>query len=150
MYEGLTDWYDNLQSQAEQAGQGKDADALRRELVVAAEIFEHSLGSFGDRPTFGHVVDDLADLAAGDKDEPGLGAKLPAGWNKPPIHETDGNCWHCGRFASQRGKLTKGELEAGWQAVGPGGVRDVRCPDCKDKPAPKPVAKPASAKKGKK
>lgn len=153
---GLSDWYRGLEEKAEQAGQGKEADELRRQMVVAAEVFEHALPWNGPRAgAFGEVVTGLVDLADGDKNNPGFGAKLPAGWNKPPIHQTEGNCWHCGVFASQRGRLTKGELEAGWTYNGATAkLENVRCPDCTGKPAPaKPthkaqaVAAKAAAKK---
>jgi hypothetical protein len=79
----------------------------------------------------GHV----ADLAAN--------TKLPAGWDKPPIHRTEYNCWQCGVFAGQT-KVTKRDVAEGWLIEhSQGKAIVVRCPKC---PAPKPKAKPASSK----
>lgn len=134
---GLNDWHDEIKTQAEGA-KGKDADVLRRQWFVAAQVFERALpwGGANRDDCWGHVVDHLVDLASdhSDEGETGLGAKLPVGWNKPPIHKTPTNCWKCGRFGSARGRLTKGELEAGWVRAEQGGaVTDVRCPECQTK-----------------
>lgn len=72
---------------------------------------------------------------------------LPDGWDKPPIHKTDSNCWVCGRFTSTD-HITKIDLAAGWQTA-PDGT--VTCSDeCRhDVPAAAPANQPAKAKRGK-
>lgn len=58
--------------------------------------------------------------------------QLPAGWNKPPIHRTEGNCWHCGRFGVQPSRLTRTELAAGWDVTMQATkVTDIECPGCR-------------------
>lgn len=136
---GLLDWYDAMEKKAETAT-GKDADTLRRQLLVAAEIFEHGLGwnMLANDDCWEGVTEHLKDLATSgaetDRDgEPGFGVKLPTGWNKPPIHKTEYNCWHCGVFASNR-RLSKRDIEAGWVPTEKSGkVVDVHCPDCAPK-----------------
>lgn len=96
----------------------------------------------------------------------GLGIKLLAGWNRPPIHQTDHNCWTCGTFTGNTvRRLAEHELEAGWTLEAQGDqVTRVTCPDCRgrltvaladkrgdvstDKPKTKKPAAKAPAKKG--
>lgn len=43
---------------------------------------------------------------------------LPRGWEKMPVLHTAFNCWHCGKFGSHEGSLTKREKEEeGWLTV---------------------------------
>ena len=56
--------------------------------------------------------------------------KLPKGWNEPPVHRTESNCWHCGQFTSLD-HLTQRDMEEGWSAVYQGQKPlDVKCPAC--------------------
>jgi len=78
---------------------------------------------------------------------------LPPAWNKPPIHETEFNCWKCGTFAGNT-KITKRDLADGWvQKVESKKVVSVTCPTCspstngKSKPAPVKKSKPKGKKK---
>ena len=54
----------------------------------------------------------------------GFGVTLPAGWDVPPIHKTEFNCWHCGKFAGNTSeKLTQRDInEDGWINDGENGV----------------------------
>ena len=63
--------------------------------------------------------------------------KLPDGWDRPPVHKTAANCWHCGRFTSLN-RLTDRDKKEGW-GVGQRGedLIDVYCPDCASKPVRK-------------
>jgi ParB/RepB/Spo0J family partition protein len=75
-----------------------------------------------------------------------FGVKLPSGWNKPPVHRTEYNCWDCGEFAPGT-RITQRDHAAGWEIVTQGGkALRVRCPDCVNKTP----AAPAKAGKGKK
>lgn len=91
-----------------------------------------------------HIEDRIAAMAATGKKWPhnrtGFDVQLPAGWNKPPVHKTDYNCWHCGTFASSP-KLTQRDQGEGWTLVSEGGkagatIIDVVCPDCAEKYQP--------------
>ena len=44
----------------------------------------------------------------------GLLLNLPKDWNVPPVHRTQCNCWHCGKFAGNENGITKKEQAAGW------------------------------------
>ena len=156
-FHGLKEWYAELQERADGA-EGKITDELLRQVLVAAEIFDRILPWNGPRvDTFGEMVDKLAELAEdgnvgyGADNMVGFQAKLPVGWNKPPVHHTAGNCWRCGQFGSQWGRITKAELESGWTVALSGDqVTNVTCSDCKGKPAPKAAAaKPTAKKKSK-
>lgn len=66
-----------------------------------------------------------------------FGLKLSSGWDRPPVHQTVANCWHCGRFASLN-RLTDRDREEGWGVIQRGqDVVDVHCPDCGGKPTHK-------------
>lgn len=59
--------------------------------------------------------------------------KLPDGWDRPPIHKTAANCWHCGRFTSLN-RLTDRDKQQGWGIRQRGAdLIDVYCPDCASK-----------------
>lgn len=162
---GVRDWLTSLEKVA-LSKTGKDTD--RRAYFVAAQlcraVFDYELdGEFNRQPpeeVFEFVCRRVADICA--KVTPqsryveelvsGLALQLPAGWNVTRIHQTPGNCWHCGVFAAQRGRLTKGDLERGWIVTGDDATpTDVMCPDCAEserltaatatKPAPKPAKK---------
>lgn len=65
--------------------------------------------------------------------------KLPDGWDRPPVHKTATNCWHCGRFTSLN-RLTNRDIKDGWGVSQRGkDVVDVYCPDCGSKSAQKNV-----------
>lgn len=148
---GLLDWYDELEDQAEKRA-SKDADALRRQAIVASQIFEHvfTYEMVKQSDCWEDVCENLRGLCTtGDHlEEYNLGVKLPPGWNKPPVHKTDYNCWNCGDFAGQR-RLTKRDMESGWTIVEQAGKTiGVTCPDCGGKniqavikPAPKKAKK---------
>jgi ParB/RepB/Spo0J family partition protein len=94
----------------------------RKKLVLYLMVDEIGY-SVDDRKD---VVNTLADVAKG------LGVDLPKGWDKPPVHQTEHNCWDCGRFGSQDGKLLKAEIEDGWaQVIGERQeITHVMCPVC--------------------
>ncbi len=60
--------------------------------------------------------------------------KLPRGWNQPPIHKTEANCWHCGKFAPLP-RITKRDVEEdGWSAhYRDGKTLDISCGDHRNK-----------------
>lgn len=53
-----------------------------------------------------------------------FGVQLPTGWDQPPVHRTEFNCWYCGVFAgNMQEKLTQRDLhEDGWIDNGKDGV----------------------------
>lgn len=61
---------------------------------------------------------------AGHPENVSLGVELPAGWDIPPIHKTEINCWHCGVFAGNMSeKLTRRDMDGnGWIDDGGQGV----------------------------
>jgi ParB/RepB/Spo0J family partition protein len=69
-----------------------------------------------------------------------LKLKLADGWNKPPVHRTPANCWHCGVFSSNAAGVTKAEQAAGWEVT----KSDITCPSCR---RPASAADLASGKK---
>jgi ParB family chromosome partitioning protein len=140
---GLQDWYNGLEERAEKAT-GKDADVLRRQMFVAQQIFDLCLQSYND-VAFDTLRDGIVDLVEGDIDEVGLGGKFEKNWDRAPIHRTVYNCWHCGEFAGQRGRLTQGDNDRGWATVTKGDeTLDVKCPECsRKKTTPAATAKKA-------
>jgi hypothetical protein len=67
-----------------------------------------------------------------------MGLTLPNGWDHPPIHRTESNCWHCGVFTSNA-QMTQRDRDAGWGTSSHGSGKDgmtlddVYCPDCHKK-----------------
>jgi len=130
---------EQLQTEIERA-EGKAQEVLRRRHVALRLLFEHAVAYQVAKKTpqewkaMQDAVRGLATTGAlGRNNCTGLGLKLPAGWNKPPIHHTAYNCWHCGAFTAQK-RLSKRDLEVGWKAViYRGTIVDVSCPDCAGK-----------------
>jgi ParB/RepB/Spo0J family partition protein len=115
--------------------------SAREKLVLYLLVDEMGYG-VDDRK---RVVQTLAEIAQG------LGVVLPKGWDQPPIHETEHNCWHCGKFGSADGHLLKAEIEDGWVVLDDPAMPDVYCPDCINKPVKKKsAAKPTKKAKRKK
>jgi ParB-like chromosome segregation protein Spo0J len=145
---------------------GTEREELLRALVafrlIARDCCHHD---FMNKPKYDldWITKKLRDLI-GDGKEWGSGAgyngsfgikTLPAGWDRPPIHKTESNCWHCGVFAGNA-KLTKRDMAAGWmQTVKAKAIVDVRCPNCNHQPAEgkalavaaKPQVRPKTRKK---
>lgn len=151
---GLLDWYDELIEDG--------SDGALRQALVAAEVFESILpyGGPAKKEAWKDVAGGLALLATerykrswqfASAAFAGLAIKLPAGWDRPPVHKTEANCWTCGRFSSNstRGRLAAYEIEAGWGSLHQGGkTLDVWCPDCGQKPGRISADKKAPAKRG--
>lgn len=143
-FEGLRAFRDDLEKRLEDA-KGPVAETLRRRhlafSLLAHECFnsymKQSMGEW--RTDVEKIVKELATNGISPKDAPwqraGLGVKLPAGWNQPPIHSTTYNCWHCGTFSSSpTRKITKRDQVEGWAVEMEGDVvMDVRCPQCAPK-----------------
>lgn len=106
-------------------------EGARRQHIVLDVIGEQLLGyrrpeDGYDWPRAQKVIEQVAKTFGVER--------LPAGWNEPPIHRTDFNCWHCGRFASHPKGLTQAEVQQGWGAVFKGETTlDVTCPECSRK-----------------
>ncbi len=114
---------------------GQPREALLKEYVLV-HLIGHRIATSYDPNWHEDWENALADIkeVVTDKadtiDSAGLNLKLPAGWNKPPAHRTESNCWHCSRFTSMD-HLTKHDVEEGWLVVAKGGeTLDVICPDC--------------------
>jgi ParB/RepB/Spo0J family partition protein len=78
------------------------------------------------------------------REEASMGLTLPAGWDKPPVHHTESNCWVCGKFTANE-KITKRDIdEDGWETAGDG---TVTCSDkCRKQVKPKRVGLSEEAK----
>lgn len=151
---------------------GKEQDRLRRQYliyhVIAQEISgpvtagetEPNVSSIYDFDRACNVVEQLG--GPGQRGGWYLGVKLPAHWNRPPVHHTEFNCWTCGTFAPGE-KITGRDRAEGWincadDAVEKNGVirgtwpgEGVFCSDdCMNnyKPGATPAAKPARKRKG--
>ena len=73
-----------------------------------------------------------------------LDLKLPKGWNEPPVHQTESNCWVCGRFTAND-HITKIDEGEGWQTAADGAVT---CSDaCRAKKPGKATKAPAKLPK---
>jgi ParB/RepB/Spo0J family partition protein len=144
-FELLEQFEDNLEDRIHKA-KGTEREELLRALVafrlICQDCCHHDVKG---KPKYDldWILKKLPDLIGNGKEylrgtryNDGFGIKtLPAGWNQPPIHKTEFNCWHCGVFAGNA-KLSKRDLEAGWmQAVKNKTVIDVRCPNCNHQPA---------------
>lgn len=137
---------------------GKERERLLKRLIVLKALYEFVPSFDNDwESDWENVTACIVEVITGSPsydDELNLGLKLPAGWDKPPIHKTPSNCWHCGKFAPNNfDELTQVDRADGWGTVshgsGKNGVTldDVYCPDCgkeiaaKLKAAKKPAPK---------
>ena len=111
---------EELERQIESA-RAKDKSRLVLERIVYVVLGHEIAGDYSAKPEsvyhFGDVCENVAEICTGksaDLDDDRFGVKLPANWDKPPIHRTAYNCWHCGVFAPGE-KLTKRDVEEfGW------------------------------------
>lgn len=143
-FAGLRDFRDSLEAEIE-AVTGKAAEAARRRHLAFSLLAHDCFSSYMRqsmsewRTQVEKHIRELATNGQTPKDAPwqpsGLSLKLPAGWNKPPVHATTYNCWHCGTFSSSpTRKLTKRDQAEGWVAEMDGDVvMDIHCPACAPK-----------------
>ena len=139
-FEGLRALKNGLDGQIKQA-EGDDADRLRRHHLALSLLLNNCFSYYGRQPmpqwwkVVTKGIQGLATVGArlgewGGK--PGLSVDVPAGWDRPPVHHTEYNCWECGRFAGQR-KLTKRDQAEGWLERRRGKeLLAVYCPEHKD------------------
>ena len=128
-FELLNRFETDLEKQID-AAKGDARAALRRTQIafrlVCGQVAHHD---HRNNPEYDwdHTADKISDLAgAGGKwQRESFNVKLPAGWNRAPIHQTEFNCWQCGTFASSE-KLTKRDQAEGWGRTDKG----VHCPAC--------------------
>lgn len=141
---------DEIEQALHKATKAAEREALLREKVLLFLICDGSPDE-QDWPGVKKHVTEFITGAPGKNGAGGLGLKytLP----EPPIHHTESNCWTCGTFAPYD-EIAKEQIEEGWIVVQGGKGSDptnVTCPACAQKsatrPAPKPSAKKASAKK---
>lgn len=142
---GLKEWIAQLEEQATKA-KGKEADALHRRLFVVGEVSKRLPYNGATPDALADMRESLLALAQNKPDEDGeegFSLKLPAGWDKPPIHHTAYNCWQCGAFAGGPSrKLSGKDQSAGWTVAADG---RVTCPTHSlsvDKAKAKPVDAP--------
>lgn len=137
-FQDLPGFEDELDDKLDQA-KGAEAEKLRRQAFSLAILFNRcfSFGDFKSEKLWPEMVAEVKKLISAEQ-EPwnrGLGVKAPAGWDKPPVHHTEYNCWTCGRFAGQR-KLTKRDQAEGWTEQRKGKeLVGVWCPEHKPAPA---------------
>jgi len=122
-----------------ETAKGKMREALLREQIVLALIGHHVADRYnphGWHEDWESALNDVKRLIADKPDglaSEGMGLTLPKGWDKPPIHRTETNCWHCGQFTSND-RIAKRDMEEGWGVVYQGKeVLDVHCPNCTGK-----------------
>ncbi len=125
---------------------GRERETLLKELILVHLIGNQiaASGAVDWHEDWGHALGNLTALMSGKAASlpiDGLGLKQPAGWDKPPVHKTAANCWHCGRFTSLN-RLTDRDKKEGWGVSQRGkDVVDVYCPDCGSKLAQKKVGR---------
>lgn len=99
--------------------EGAETAALRRQHialnVIAADNVSTNNGHL-DFVNTRRIVQKLSTLSTLGTRTEGFGVTLPDGWDVPPVHHTEFNCWHCGTFAGNtQEKLTKRDVEEdGW------------------------------------
>ena len=114
---------------------GRERETLLKELILVHLIGNRiaASGAVDWHEDWGHALGNITALMSGKAASlsiDGLGLKQPAGWDKPPVHQTASNCWHCGQFSSLD-RLTQRDLDEGWHAIYQGpDLLDVTCPDC--------------------
>ncbi len=105
-------------SNALKIAQGKEREALLRERILLHLLDESVPTYFNDwERDWTRAVREIKTLVTSvfSKSNIGLGLKLPAGWDMPPVHQTESNCHVCGKFAPGE-TLTKRDMEEfGWQ-----------------------------------
>jgi ParB/RepB/Spo0J family partition protein len=149
----------SVNAKALEAANGKAREPLLRERIVLKMLYETVPSYSNDWETDWEQgvasIQEVITTRAGEEEECALGLKLPGGWNRPPIHKTASNCWHCGAF-TPNAEMTLVDRADGWGTVQLGdALQDVYCPSCskeikakgqaarqpsigKSKPAPKP------------
>jgi ParB/RepB/Spo0J family partition protein len=150
-FAGLRDYRDALEAEIE-AVKGPAAEKARRRHLAFSLLVHECFSSYMRqsmsewRTQVERSIRELATHGLSPKDAPweraGLSLKLPAGWNKPPVHTTVYNCWHCGTFsATPTRKISKRDQSEGWVAALEGDVvMDVCCPACASKAKGRPLA----------
>lgn len=109
------------------------SDALRRQHIALCVFGDCGVADSNGRPDYEraheHIVKEagfhLPDKGRFglDRVAHGLGITLPDGWDIPPVHRTEINCWQCGTFAGNVSeKLTGRDLAEGWIDDGIDGV----------------------------
>lgn len=116
-----------------------EVDKLRLKKVALAVFSEHAHNGYAKFAqnehefeyekardvilTFCTPWDKRKDKRYAEQDET-FGIELPKGWDEPPVHKTECNCWYCGKFAgNQQPKLTQRDIkEDGWIDEGEKGV----------------------------
>lgn len=119
-----------LKKEIKNAADARAADALRRQHIALSVIADYgTLNDSGNTPDFENAHKRITKLLTlqpngWNKNLEGFGVALPDGWDVPPIHKTEINCWRCGRFAGNMSeKLTKRDIdEEGWVDDGSAGV----------------------------
>jgi ParB/RepB/Spo0J family partition protein len=122
-----------------EAAKGKAREPLLRERIVLKVLYEQvpSYSNYWETEWEQVVasIEEAITTRAGPKEDCALGLKLPAGWNQPPIHKTESNCWHCGAF-TPNATITQVDREDGWGTASEGSgnagvvLKDVYCPAC--------------------
>lgn len=125
--------------EALETAKGKERESLLRERIILKLLYEKVPQYSNDWELHWddvvYAINELITTRASDEEEVALGLKLPAGWDKPPIHTTPSNCWHCGRF-TPNAEMTQVDRADGWGTSSHGSGKDgmtlddVYCPEC--------------------
>ena len=96
----------------------KDLEPLWREAILLHLINER-ISAYDPKQIYNweRAVKTIEGLCAATE----LDLKLPKGWNEPPVHQTESNCWACGRF-TVNDHITKIDEGEGWQTAADGMV----------------------------
>lgn len=121
-------------------GQAERVALLRREHILymtfASPICDggSAYGAKKSDEINAYVLPDARDQIAQRVED--LGLKAPKGWDVPPIHRTEFNCWTCGTFAPGE-NLTQKDVAEGWRIEHNGkATTAVYCPDCRPPEGP--------------
>ena len=119
----------------------KDLEPLWREAILLHLINER-ISTYDPKQIYNweRAVQAIEGLCAATE----LDLKLPKGWDLPPVHQTESNCWVCGRF-TPNDHITKIDEAEGWQTTADG---VVTCSDaCRAKKPGKATKMPAKSSK---
>jgi ParB/RepB/Spo0J family partition protein len=122
---------------------GPAAVALMKEAIILALIGAKVRSTYDEdwHEDFDDARHDIEEIVSKPRKgyeyrkEASMGLTLPDGWDQPPIHKTESNCWHCGVFTSNA-QMTQRDRDAGWGTMSHGSGKDgmtlddVYCPDC--------------------
>ena len=129
---GLGKMHGDLVQRAQKA-KGDEREGLLRQALVAGEVITYCVQMPYPMETrkgrlyreLRQAIEALATTGIKERYLIGgrhlpLGVKLPPDWDRPPVHRTPWNCWHCGAFTGAE-RVTQRDVTAGWLVHGKAG-----------------------------